>query len=130
METISFGPVFIHPDYHRKGFGNKLITYSIDKARKKGYRGIITLGYPYHYTPYGFLGGKKYNISMPDGKFYEGLLVLPLYEGAFDNISGYAEFSSVFDVEDKEVYEFDKRFKIKKKLYQKSQDEYKKIKKK
>ena len=49
METITFGPVSMHPKYHRKGFGKKLITYSIEKAKKLGYKAIITLGYPYHY---------------------------------------------------------------------------------
>ncbi len=123
-KTISFGPVFISPEFHRKGFGRKLITHSIEVAKEMGYRAILTLGYPYHYEPYGFSGGKRYNISMPDRKFYKGLLVLPLYEGALDNISGYAAFSDVFDVTDEEVEEFDKSFPPKEKKYQVSQDEY------
>ncbi|EOD00846.1 GNAT family N-acetyltransferase [Caldisalinibacter kiritimatiensis] len=123
-KAISFGPVFISPEVHRKGLGKELITHSIEVAKKMGYLAILTLGYPYHYEPYGFLGGKKYNISMADGKFYKGLLVLPLYEGALDHISGYAQFSDVFDVTDEEVNEFDKRFPYKEKKYQKSQDEY------
>lgn len=57
-----------------------------------GYLAVLTLGYLYHYKTYGFLGGKNYNISMTDGKFYKGLLVLPLFEGALDDMSGYAEF--------------------------------------
>ncbi len=122
--TISFGPVFISPEFHRKGLGKELITYSIEVAKKMGYLAILTLGYPYHYEPYGFLGGKKYNISMPDGKFYKGLLVLPLYEGALDKICGYADFSDVFNVTEKEVEEFDKSFPPKEKKYQESQDEY------
>ena len=69
-KTISFGPVSIHPKYHRMGLGRKLITHSIEEAKRLGYNAILTLGYPYHYEPYGFLGGKKYNIAMPDGKFY------------------------------------------------------------
>ncbi|KAB2952735.1 N-acetyltransferase [Heliorestis acidaminivorans] len=123
-KTISFGPVFISPEFHRKGLGKELITHSIEVAKEMGYRAILTMGYPYHYEPYGFLGGKKYNISMPDGKFYKGLLVLPLYEGALDNISGYAAFSDVFDVTEEEVEEFDKSFPPKEKKYQASQDEY------
>jgi predicted N-acetyltransferase YhbS len=123
-KTISLGPVFISPEYHRKGLGKELITHSIQVAKEMGYRAILTLGYPYHYEPYGFLGGKKYNISMSDGKFYKGLLVLPLYEGALDNISGYAAFSDVFDVTQEEVDEFDKLFPPKEKKYQASQDEY------
>lgn len=124
-KTISFGPVFISQEFHRKGLGKELITHSIKAARKMGYRAIVTLGYPYHYEPYGFLGGKKYDISMPDGKFYKGLLVLPLYEGALDKISGYAGISDVFDVTDEEVNKFDQSFAPKEKKYQESQDEYK-----
>jgi len=124
FKTISFGPVFITPEFHRKGLGRELITHSINVAKDMGYRAVLTLGYPYHYEPYGFLGGKKYKISMPDKKFYKGLLVLPLFEGALDHISGYASFSDVFEVNDKEVEEFDKSFLAKEKKYQKSQDEY------
>ncbi len=123
-KTISFGPVFISSDFHRKGLGKKLITHSIRIAKEMRYQAILTLGYPYHYEPYGFVGGKKYSISMPDGKFYKGLLALPLREGALDNISGYADFSDVFDVTQDEVDEFDKSFPSKEKKYQASQDEY------
>ncbi|MBF7097740.1 GNAT family N-acetyltransferase [Alkalibacter mobilis] len=123
-KTISFGPVFISPEFHRKGLGKELITHSIEVAKKMGYRAILILGYPYHYEPYGFLGGKRYNISMADEKYYKGLLILPLYEGALDNVSGHAVFSDVFDVKDEDADEFDKSFMPKEKKYQASQDEY------
>jgi len=123
-KTISFGPVFISPEFHRKGLGKELITHSIEVAKEMGHRAILTLGYPYHYEAYGFLGGKKYDISMPDGKFYKGLLVLPLYDGALDDISGYVKLSDALDVTQEEVDEFDKSFPPKEKKYQESQDEY------
>ncbi|MGF2614683.1 N-acetyltransferase [Rossellomorea vietnamensis] len=125
-KTVSFGPVFISLEYHRKGLGRNLITHSIQAAKEMGYRAIITLGYPYHYEPYGFIGGKNYNISMPDKKFYKGLLVLPLYEGALDCISGYVRFSDVLEVNDDEVNEFDKSFPPKEKKFQESQTEFEK----
>lgn len=125
-KVISFGPVFISPEFHRQGLGRKLITYTIEKAKEMGYRAIITLGYPYHYEPYGFLGGKKYGISMPDMKFYRGLLVLPLYEGALENISGYVIFSNDLEATQEEIEEFDKRFPYKEKGFQESQLEYEK----
>ena len=37
--TISFGPVFISPKYHRQGLGRQLITHSIEKAKEMGYSG-------------------------------------------------------------------------------------------
>ena len=123
-KTISFGPVFISPEYQRKGLGRKLITYSIEEAKRLGYSVITTLGYPYHYKPYGFLGGKKYAISMPDMNYYTGLLVLPLYEGALDGVSGYAEFSDCFEVSSEEVDKFDKNFLYKDKRVQECQEEY------
>lgn len=123
-KTISFGPVFISPKMHRIGLGRKLITHSIEEAKKLGHKAITTLGYPYHYEPYGFSGGKKYGIAMGDGKFYIGLLVLPLYEGALDNISGYAVFSEALEPTEEEIEEFDKTFPYKEKRVQQSQGEY------
>ena len=119
--TISFGPVSIDPKMHRMGLGRKLIEYSIEEAKKKGYKGILTLGYEYHYAPYGFVGAKKYNISMEDGKFYKGLLALPLCDGGLDNISGYAKFTTGLEVTAEEVEEFDKLFEYKEKKVQESQ---------
>lgn len=124
FETISFGPVFISPQYHRKGLGKHLITHSIDKAKAMGFKAILTLGYPYHYKPYGFLGGRAYGIAMEDGKYYTGLLALPLHQDALRGVSGKAVFSDVFDVSEEEVEAFDKTFPFKEKNYQKSQTEY------
>lgn len=124
IDVISFGPVFVDPKYHRQGIGKKLIVHSIENAMSKGYKAILTLGYPYHYQLYGFRSGKTYNISMEDRKFYTGLLVLPLYENALKDISGYVLFSSVLESNQKSVDEFDKSFKYKLKGYQESQKEY------
>lgn len=126
IDTISFGPVFISPELHRIGLGKKLITHSIEIAKSKGYRGILTLGYKYHYEPYGFLSGKKYNISQSDGKFYKGLLVLPLYAGAFDDIYGYVLFSDALEVTQYEVDKFEENFPIREKKFEKSQEEFEK----
>ncbi len=126
IKTISFGPVFIAPKFHRMGLGKQIITHSIEKAKSLGYRAILTLGYPYHYEPYGFRSGKKYNISMADGKFYKGLLALPLYDGALDNISGHAVFSQALEVTEQEVEAFDSTFPFKEKKVQESQIEFEK----
>lgn len=125
VPTITFGPVSIHPSYHRKGLGRRLIEHTIALAKKQGEKAILTLGYPYHYEPYGFRGGKHYNISMPDGKFYKGLLVLPLYEDALEGISGYAQFAEILQEPSTEVLEaYDAQFPYKEKKVQDSQKEF------
>lgn len=123
-KTISFGPVFISPKFHRQGLGRKLITYTIERAIEKNYSAILTLGYPYHYKPYGFLGAKKYLISMPDMKFYSGLLALPLKENSLDGINGYVVFSEDLEVTEEEVEAFEKTLPPKVKAFQESQLEY------
>ncbi len=125
FKTITFGPAFIAPHLHRQGLGKKLIGHSIAVAKEMRHKAIITLGYPYHYAPYGFMGAKAYNISMPDGKFYKGLLALPLQAGALDNIKGSPVFSDVFEVNQDDVDAFDEsNFEPKEKQVQKSQEEF------
>ncbi|ONI44677.1 GNAT family N-acetyltransferase [Candidatus Epulonipiscioides gigas] len=123
-KTISFGPVFIATKWHRQGLGRALITHSIEVAKNMGFSVITTLGYPYHYNPYGFVGGKKYGISMADGNFYKGLLVLPLVDNILSNINGYALFSESLEVTENEVNEFEKVLPYKEKQFQPSQLEY------
>ena len=36
LDTWTFGPISIHPDCKRKGYGLALLNYSIEKARKMG----------------------------------------------------------------------------------------------
>ena len=94
MDTVSFGPVSIHPDFHRRGLGRALISHSIQAAKDAGHRAIIIGGFRYHYEPYGFVGAKKYGIAMPDGKYYTGIMALPLFEGALDEAQGQVRFSA------------------------------------
>ena len=124
VPTISFAPVFIEPKFQRQGFGKQLIIHFINKAKEAGHNAIIILGYPKEYASCGFCGGKKYNISMPDGKFYQSLLVLPLQEHALDTVSGYAQFSDVFEINMDDVEKFDKQFPLKEKKILPSQKEF------
>ncbi len=131
LPTISFGPVFIAPTLHRQGLGRKLIDHSLAAAKAAGHAGILTLGFPYHYAPYGFVGGKKYGIAMGDGKFYTGLLALELRPNGLtlgknvsENITGQAVFSSVFEVNAEDVDAFDATFAPKEKAVQASQHEF------
>ena len=36
IRAWTFGPISIHPDYKRKGYGLKLLCYSLEKAREQG----------------------------------------------------------------------------------------------
>lgn len=123
-KTITFGPVSILPALHRKGIGKALISHSINEAKRLGYNSIIIGGYPYHYENYGFVGAKKYGISMPDGNYYTGIMALPLYEGALDSVSGSVYMSDVYEIDENKLDEFDRGFPLKEKQQQESQKEF------
>ena len=108
--TVSFGPVFVAPEHHGQGFGRRLITHAIGEARRLGHAAVLTLGYPQHYRSYGFQGGKRFGITMPDGKYHIGLLVLPLREGALDGVHGHAAFSRALEADADAVAAFDAAF--------------------
>ena len=93
IPVIHMGPVCITPERHRQGFGRCLITHAIESAKALGHRAIMLGGFSYHYHPYGFIGTKKYHIAMTDGKFYTGIMALPLYDGTLDGVTGQVKFS-------------------------------------
>lgn len=123
---ITFGPVSISLEYHRQGYGRMLIEHSLAEAKRLGFNAIILGGFTYHYHPYGFVGTKKYNISMPDGKFYTGVMALPLFEGALDGISGSVHFSEAMYPDESILNDFDKTFPPKEKKVLPHQSDFEK----
>jgi len=56
----TFGPISIHPDYKRKGYGLKLLNYSLQKARERGVGFLCMEGNIEFYKHAGFdLASKK-----------------------------------------------------------------------
>ena len=50
----TFGPISIHPDYKRKGYGLKLLNYALDKAREMGIGFLCMEGNIDFYSQAGF----------------------------------------------------------------------------
>ena len=58
----TFGPISIHPDYKRKGYGLKLLQYALDKAREMGIGFLCMEGNIDFYKHAGFDLASKLNI--------------------------------------------------------------------
>ena len=58
----TFGPISIHPDYKRKGYGLKLLQYALNKARDMGIGFICMEGNIEFYKHAGFDLASKLNI--------------------------------------------------------------------
>ena len=62
----TFGPISIHPDYKRKGYGLKLLKYALEKAREMGVGFICMEGNIDFYKHAGFCLASKLNIHYHD----------------------------------------------------------------
>lgn len=62
VEGATFGPISIHPDYKRKGYGLKLLNYSLEKAREMGIGVICMEGNIDFYKHAGFVVASSLNI--------------------------------------------------------------------
>ena len=66
----TFGPISIHPDFKRKGYGLRLLRYALAEARKKGIGFICMEGNIDFYRHAGFDLASRFNIHYHD--FPEG----------------------------------------------------------
>ena len=65
----TFGPISIHPDYKRKGYGLKMLNFALDKAREHGIGFLCMEGNIDFYCHAGFGLASRFNIhyhDMPD----------------------------------------------------------------
>ena len=62
VPSWTFGPISIHPDYKRKGYGLKLLQYALEKAREMGIGFLCMEGNIEFYRHAGFDLASKQNI--------------------------------------------------------------------
>jgi len=124
LDTLTFGPVSVHPSYQKQGIGSTLIKKSIEKAKENKYKAIIIYGYPHNYCKHGFKSSKDFNISNKEGKYPYSLLVLELEKDLFKDHSWKYYDSDAYIMDEKKVEEFDKLFTNKEKGYRYSHEEF------
>lgn len=125
LQAWTFGPISIHPDYKRKGYGLKLLNYSIEKARELGVGVLCMEGKIDFYKHAGFVLASSLNIHyhaepadaivpyflakevIPgylNGK--EGIYHTPKgYYIAYENPEAFEQYESTFPYKEKKVQE-------------------------
>lgn len=86
--VLTFGPLGVLPEYQRRGYGKRLLEYSLEKATELGYEAVVIFGNPENYVSSGFKSCKKYNVSLDNGEYPVPLLVNELKESALSGKSG------------------------------------------
>lgn len=125
-EILTFGPVCVHPDYQRCGYGKALLEYSFERAVELGYDVIVIYGNPDNYVARGFVSCIRHKVCREWGVYPSAMLVKELREGALKGGKWlYREspaFKMIFDSRTFEA--FDSLFPPKEKKWQPSQEEF------
>ena len=127
LPAWTFGPISIHPDYKRKGYGLKLLNYAIEKAREMGIGVLCMEGNIEFYRHAGFDLASKFNIhyhDMPKDDEVPFFLAQELKPGYLKGIEGtYCPPKGYFVAdENPEAFEtYDKTFPKKVKEYNEGQ---------
>lgn len=123
---LSMGPLCIHPDHQRKGYGKALLLHTFEKAMKLGYDTVVNFGNPDNYVARGYKSCKKYNVCFEGDVYPAALLVKELKEGALDGRKWfYHPNNADAPCGDTDAVEaFDALFPPKEKKWQPSQEEF------
>ena len=106
-EILTFGPVCVHPDFQRRGYGKMLIERSFQTARGMGYDTVVIFGSPDNYVGRGFKSCKRYNVCLPGGRFPSAMLVKELVPGALDGRKWFYADSPVMAVDEAAARAYD-----------------------
>ena len=110
-ETLTFGPLSVLPEYQSQGIGMMLLRFSLNEAKRLGYRAVLIFGHPDYYTRVGFRRANEFGVTTADGKTFDPFMVYPLYEGALDGLTGRYYIDPVYEhLTEPDAIEFDKRF--------------------
>lgn len=115
FEILCMGPLGVLPTYQGKGIGTLLMKHSIKVVKTLGYNAIVIFGNSNYYHRFGFENARKYNIQTSWGANFEEFMVLELYEGSLEGISGKYYENSVFEIDKEELNVFEKQFLYKEK---------------
>lgn len=124
--VLTMGPICIHPDYQRKGYGKVLLEYTFSKVKALGYDTIINFGNPDNYVARGYKSCKRYNVCFEGDVFPAALLVKTLNDNVFDGRKWFYHPSDAEELcnDAEAVEDFDKLFPHKDKAWQPSQEEF------
>ena len=119
VPVLAMGPICITPDLKRKGYGKKLLDYSLEKAAEMGFGAVLFEGNIDFYGKSGFDYARKFGIryhDLPEDADDSFFLCRELTPGYLDDVTGVYQTPQGYYVDDKDVEEFDRDFPPKEKL--------------
>ena len=121
IPIMIFGPVSVLPERQGRGYGGRLIRYTLELAEKLGCGAVVITGDPGYYHRFGFVSASALGIrydGVPPTEEAPFFMVKELKEGFLRDVTDVYKDPEGYFVEDAEVDAFDAFFppKEKKKL--------------
>lgn len=119
IPIMTMGPICISPEFKRKGYGKKLLDYSLEKAAELGAGALCFEGNIDFYGKSGFTYAREFGIryhGLPEGADDSFFLCKELKTGYLDGITGVYAPPQGYFVDEAETEEFDRLFPPKEKL--------------
>ena len=119
IEVLTMGPICITPELKRRGFGKKLLDFSLEKAAELGFGAVLFEGNIDFYGKSGFGYARKFGIryhDLPEDTDDSFFLCRELIPGFLDDVTGVYQTPKGYYVDDADVEEFDRDFPYKEKL--------------
>lgn len=119
IDILTMGPICIAPELKRKGYGKKLLDYSLEKAAEMGFGAVLFEGNIGFYGKSGFDYSSRFGIryhDLPEDADASFFLCKELIPGYLDGITGVYLTPQGYYVDAANVEEFDKSFPHKEKL--------------
>jgi len=118
-DAVVLGPVSIHKNYQNQGLGLKLIEFTLNLAESEKIPFVFVVGDENYYSRFGFESASNYDIFLEGTDAHEEcpfFMIKSFDKSKLKNKLGIFHNPDVFDVDEKEVDEFDKGFEFKEKL--------------
>ena len=119
IPILTMGPIGITPELKRKGYGKKLLDYSLERAAELGFGAVLFEGNIGFYGKCGFDYARKFGIryhDLPEGADDSFFLCRELISGYLDGVTGIYQTPPGYYVDDADVEAFDRNFPPKEKL--------------
>ena len=119
LEVLTMGPICVAPAYKRRGYGKRLLDFSLERAAGLGYGAVLFEGNIAFYGKSGFDYASRFGIryhDLPADADASFFLCRELIPGYLEGITGVYQTPPGYYVDDADVEAFDRRFPPKEKL--------------
>lgn len=110
-EVVTLGPVCVHPEYQRQGYGTKLIKFTLNEAQKLDIPLVFAVGDEKFYQRFGFEDASKHGIQFNNLTGETPFFMVKIFdEEEINSLSGIYKDNECFNVDLEELDKFDEKF--------------------